>query len=272
MPEKFHQGTLAGTLWNPQQYLQFSNYRIRPALDLLERMPITSPNLIYDLGCGTGNITSIIAERWSSATVYGLDNSDEMLKTTSAQESRVRWVKHDISNWSTNEPIDLIYSNSTLQWLNQHDQLFSKLLGMLNPGGCLAVQMPLSWGMPSHRLMRETLANGGTNGEAIGTEELRKAVAHKWVQDKNFYYELISKHAVKIDIWETEYLHILEGENPVLEWVRGTGLRPILNTLGDEDKTRFLAQYRERLRKAYPVSANGRTLLPFRRLFIVAIV
>ena len=272
MLEKLHQATFAGTRWNPEQYLKFSNQRIRPALELLERIQIKSPQVIYDLGCGSGDIARIMSESWSSATVYGLDSSDEMLKKAATEKSRVKWVKHDISNWSVNESIDLIYSNSTLHWLNQHDRVFPKLMGMLTKGGCLAVQMPLSWGMPSHRLMRETLANGGINGEPIGTEELRTAIARKWVEDKEFYYDIIFRQATQINIWETEYLHILEGEDPVLEWVRGTGLRPILNTLEDEDKAIFLSEYQQRLRKAYPMLANGRTLFPFRRLFIVAIV
>ena len=272
MLDKLHQATFAGTHWNPEQYLKFSNQRLRPALELLERIQIKSPQVIYDLGCGSGDIARIMSERWSSATVYGLDSSDEMLKKAATDKSRVKWVKDNISNWSANEPIDIIYSNSALHWLTQHDRVFPKLLGMLTKGGCLAVQMPLSWGMPSHRLMRETLANGGVNGKPLGTEELRKAIARKWVEDKEFYYEIISKQATQIDIWETEYLHILEGEDPVLEWVRGTGLRPILNTLKDEEKEIFLSEYRKRLREAYPVIANNRTLFPFRRLFIVAIV
>ena len=192
MLEKLHQATFADNTWNPEQYLKFSNQRIRPALELLERIQIKSPQVIYDLGCGSGDIARIMSERWSSATVYGLDSSDEMLKKAATEKSRVKWVKQDISNWSANEPIDLIYSNSTLHWLNQHDRVFPKLLGMLNKGGCLAVQMPLSWGMPSHRLMRETLANGGINGEPIGTEELRTAVDRKWVEEKEFYYDIIS--------------------------------------------------------------------------------
>ena len=178
----------------------------------------------------------------------------------------------NIGNWSPHKPVDLIYSNSTLHWLNQHNQLFPKLLGLLKKGGCLAVQMPLSWGMPSHRLMRETLSNGGINGAAIGTEELRKAVDRKWVEDKEFYYDILSQQAAQIDIWETEYLQILKGENPVFEWVKSTGLRPILNTLEDEDKARFLTEYRKRLGKVYAVKSNGCTLFPFRRLFIVAVI
>ncbi len=163
MLEKLHQATFADTTWNREQYLKFSNQRIRPALELLERIQLKSPQVIYDLGCGSGDLARIMSERWSSAKVYGLDSSDEMLKKAATEKSSVKWVKHDISNWSVNEPIDLIYSNSTLQWLNQHNQVFPKLLSMLSKGGCLAVQMPLSWGMPSHHLMRETLANGGIN-------------------------------------------------------------------------------------------------------------
>jgi trans-aconitate 2-methyltransferase len=153
-----------------------------------------------------------------------------------------------------------------------HRELFPRLIAALTPGGCLAVQMPLSWEAPSHRLMRETLADGGPDGKALGTEELRQVVAQKWVADAKWYYALLAGCTRKLDIWETEYLQIMEGDHPVLEWVSGTSLRPILNGLDGQERERFLTAYARRLRAAYPVQADGRTLYPFRRLFLVATV
>lgn len=272
MSSQVHRGEVAGTSWDPNQYLKFADHRLRPALELLDRVPLQSSQIIYDLGCGTGQVTRLMAERWPAATVYGLDNSQEMLTKAATEPGRVQWIEADISTWSPDEPPDLLYSNATLQWVEGHQDLFPRLVSFLKPGGCLAVQMPLSWGAPSHQLMRETLANGGAHGNALGTAELRQAVARKWVEDAEVYYDLLEDQCRSLDIWETEYLQILAGDDPVLEWVKGTGLRPILNGLGGEERERFLAEYRQRLRTVYPTRANGHTLYPFRRLFMVVTV
>jgi trans-aconitate 2-methyltransferase len=265
-----HQSRLAGTHWDPGQYLKFADQRLRPALELLNRVTLAEPTLIYDLGCGSGSLTRLMAERWPAATVYGVDNSPEMLAQAAAEESRVHWVAADIQGWQPDAAPDLIFSNATLHWLGGHHALFPRLLAMLRPGGCLAVQMPLSWDLPSHRLMRETLADGGPGGTALGSTELRQAAARKWVEDTPVYYELLAGASSSVDIWETEYLQILRGDDAVLEWVKGTGLRPILNSLADAERTLFLAEYRRRLNLAYPPRADGSTLYPFRRLFLVA--
>ncbi|MCB0112805.1 MAG: methyltransferase domain-containing protein [Caldilineaceae bacterium] len=272
MTNQPHQGQMAGTQWNPSQYLKFSDHRLRPALELLARVPLADPRVIYDLGCGPGNITRLIADQWPNATVYGLDNSPDMLTKADAEPSAVQWIEGDLETWSPPQPADLIYSNATLHWIPGHAELFPRLVGALKPGGCLAVQMPLSWGMPSHRLMRETLADGGPNGASLGSEDLRAAVARKWVDDAEAYYDLLVGSAASLDIWEVEYVQELSGDDPVLEWVKGTGLRPILNGLEDAEREIFLAEYARRLRQTYPMRANGRTLYPFRRLFIVATV
>ncbi len=272
MPSELHQGRIAGTRWDPDQYLKFSDYRLRPALELLNRVPLESPTVIYDLGCGTGRVTRILAERWPSARVYGLDHSKEMLARAAAKPGRVQWIEADIRTWHPAEPPDLIFANAVLHWVEDHRALFPRLVGFLKSGGCLAVQMPLSWDLPSHRLMRETLANGGPGGRALGTERLRQAVARRWVERTEVYYELLAGYAKHLDIWETEYWQVLEGDNPVLEWVKGTGLRPILNGLTAEERGLFLTEYARRLRKAYPARADGRVLYPFRRLFIVVTV
>jgi trans-aconitate 2-methyltransferase len=267
-----HQGQVAGTRWDPSQYLRFSDHRLRPALELLDRVPLEAPRVVYDLGCGAGQIARLMARRWPPAAVWGVDNSKEMLEQAASEPSDVRWAEADIRTWRPVEPPDLIYSNATLQWVECHDELFPRLVGFLNPGGCLAVQMPLSWDAPSHRIMRETLENGGPGGRPLGPETVRQAVARKWVDGAEAFYDLLVGRARTLDIWETEYLQILEGDDPVLEWVRGTGLRPVLNGLDDAEREVFLAEYARRLRAAYPARADGRTLYPFRRLFIVATV
>lgn len=270
MPAQTHHSKIAGTSWNPAQYLKFGGHRLRPALELLDRVPLTAPAVVYDLGCGPGEVTRLLAERWPAAEVYGLDNSPDMLDKAAAEPGRVQWIEADIEGWTPTETPDLIYSNATLHWVPRHQDLFPRLLGHLRPGGCLAVQMPLSWDLPSHRLMRATLAEGGPHGSPLGNVELREAVGRRWVEDAAYYYDLLAGRAASLDIWETEYLQVLDGENPVLEWVKSTGLRPILNGLDAADRDRFLAAYAQRLRETYPMHADGHTLYPFRRLFIVA--
>lgn len=265
-----HQGRVAGSTWDPAQYGIFADHRLRPALELLGRVPLADPALIYDLGCGTGGVTQLIAERWPEAETIGVDNSPQMLEQASALSDGIEWVEADIATWEPEETPDLIYSNATLQWLDDHDTLIPRLFDLLAPGGCLAVQMPLSWDLPSHRLMRETLAHGGPDGEPIGPAGLRQALDHVWVADAAHYFDLLSALAESLDIWETEYLQVLDGQHPVLDWVSGTGLRPVLNGLDDADRELFLERYSAALLEAYPRRRNGQTLYPFRRLFMVA--
>lgn len=228
--------------------------------------------MVYDLGCGIGNITRIIANRWPDASVVGIDDSEEMLETARTEGGSVDWKRGDVHTWQPEASPDLIYSNATLQWVEGHEDLFPRLARYLNPGGAVAVQMPLSWGMPSHVLMRETLKNGGPNRKGFGTNQLRQRVYRKWVEDAEVYYDLLSGCTDHLDIWETEYLQVLEGDDPVLEWVKGTGLRPIPEGLANNEREAFLADYRQRLRNTYPTRSDGRTLYPFRRLFIAATV
>jgi trans-aconitate 2-methyltransferase len=260
------------TGWDPSQYLKFGDHRLRPGLELLARITTESPRLVYDLGCGTGNLTRLIADRWSDARVVGLDSSTDMLSKARSDPGSMEWIEADIRTWQPEERPDVIYSNATLQWVDGHDEVFPQLVSCLAPDGVMAVQMPLSWGMPSHQLMRETMAGGGPDGQPFGTETLRLATGRKWVDEAEEYYDLLVGRTASVDIWETEYNQILEGDDAVLEWVRGTGLRPILEGLDDIEREQFLAIYSSRLREAYPKKADGRTLYPFRRLFIVVTV
>ena len=270
-----HQRDLAGESWNPGQYLKFEDNRLRPALDLMSRIPLENPQVVYDLGCGSGNVTRLLADRWPDADVVGMDNSPEMLAQASADSdglaARIRWQTGDLADWQPDAAPSVLYSNAVIQWVPDHDELVPRLWNLLPSGGCLAVQAPLSWDMRSHHLMRETLADGGPGGQPIGSPELRQAVGNRWVQDPDFYYDLLAPQSAHLDVWTTEYQHVLTGDDAVLEWVTGTGLRPILNGLDDADREVYLSEYRRRLNAEYPRRADGVTLYPFRRLFFVAV-
>lgn len=269
-------GRWAGTAWDPAQYLRFADARTRPALELLARVRPAAARHVVDLGCGTGHITRLLAERWPEAEVVGIDHSPEMLAAAAAAPSPVRWRAADVRDWQPDAPVDAVFSNATLQWLPDHDRLLPRLLGFVAPGGALAVQMPLNWAAPSHRLMRETLADGGPGGRPLGPPELRASLAAPWVAEPATYVDRLAAAAVDLgrdvdlDVWETTYLHILDGDDPIVEWVKGTGLRPVLRGLDDDARATFLGEYARRLRDAYPRRADGRTVFPFRRLFIVA--
>ncbi len=203
--------------WDPRQYEKFADHRLRAALELLARVPLASPQVVVDLGCGNGGVTRRFAQRWPSARVYAIDRSREMLDRARAEPGGIRWQEADIRDWVPPEPPDLIYSNATLHWLDDHRELFPRLIGYLRAGGCLAVQMPLSWDLPSHRLMRETLADGGSGGQPLGTPELRASMARKWVERAEHYFDLLAGSTRSLDIWESSYLHVLTGEDAVLE-------------------------------------------------------
>jgi len=267
-----HHAQIAGTRWDADLYSKFSDHRLRPALELLDRVPLVAPSVICDLGCGTGNVTRIISERWPSAKVYGVDSSREMLGKATAESAKIQWVEEDIQRWQPGELPDLIYSNAALHWVPGHRELFPRLVGLLRPGGCLAVQISLNWNAPSHRLVHATLTTGGPNGTALGAETLRQAVARDWIEEIEVYYDLLAGCTKSVDIWQTEYLHVLEGGDPVLEWVKSAWLRPILAGLDDMERPIFLAEYASRLRTAYPARADGHTLYPFRHLFMIATV
>jgi len=258
--------------WDPGQYRQFAGPRLRPALDLMDRVVVNAPQRIVDLGCGTGDVTRILAERWPAAEVTGIDASPEMLAEARATPSRILWRQGDATTWCAETPVDLIYCNAVLHWLPEHHRLLPRLLTSLAPHGGLAIQMPLSWDLPSHRLMREVLATGGPDGRPLGSAELRAGLTRSPVARADEYYSLLAPRSRTVDIWQTEYLQVLAGEDPVLAWVKGAGLRPVLHGLDPDSRGDFLAAYRARLAEAYPRRPDGATLYPFTRLFIVATV
>lgn len=211
----------------------------------------------------------MLAQRWPSATVTGIDSSSEMLARASKEPSAVNWREGDINTWSADTPADIIFSNAALQWLGNHQALFPSLFSMLTTGGVLAVQMPKNFTAPSHSL-RDAVASSGPWADLL-------APLHKKapVLEPEFFYDLLAAQAASIDIWETEYVHALEGPDPIYEWISGTALKPYLDAFDEADrsdwKNAFLDEYRARLNEAYPKRSDGRTLFPFRRLFIIAV-
>jgi trans-aconitate 2-methyltransferase len=249
--------------WNPEQYLKFAQPRLRPALDLLAHLSVIQPRTVYDLGCGTGNITRLLADRWPDALVSGVDDSAEMLAQAAQQSGAIRWIQQSLATWTPSEPADLIYSNAALHWLPQHTALFPSLVAKLAPGGILAVQMPRNFLAPSHTAIHETVLAGPWRSK------LEPLITPPPVGTPQFYYSLLHANAAVLDIWETEYLHVLSGPDAVKEWTKGTWLKQFLDRLSEPQRSEFETDYARRVGTAYPPLANGQTLFPFRRLFIV---
>ena len=250
--------------WNPDQYLKFSAPRLRPALDLLASVPVARPATVYDLGCGAGNVTRLLAERWPGADLTGVDDSAAMLAKAATEVAGVRWLERSVADWRAERPADVIYSNAALHWLPDHDRLFPALLGQLAPGGVLAAQMPRNFDAPSHALINDAVRAGPWRAR------LEAMLKPSPVATPDVYYDVLAPLAARLDIWETEYLQVLEGIDPVKEWTKGTWLKQFLDALAPSDRAPFEADYAARLRSAYPTRADGKTLFPFRRLFIVA--
>jgi len=249
--------------WNPDQYLKFEQPRLRPALDLLERIAIPNPRRIYDLGCGTGNITRLIARRWPNAAIAGVDDSAEMLAQAAKEPSAISWVRQSLATWTAAQPADLIYSNAAFHWLPKHEALFPALVRNVAPGGVLAIQMPRNFLAPSHTAIAETVHAGSWRAK------LEPLLTPPPVAEPSFYYSVLQPHAASLDIWETEYLQVLEGKDPVKEWTKGTWLKRFLDALDEPDRSEFEREYARRVAIAYPLLGDGKTLFPFKRLFIV---
>jgi trans-aconitate 2-methyltransferase len=252
------------TVWDPGQYLKYGDERLRPGFDLLGRVGELPPGDLWDLGCGTGAHLRVIAARWPGRRAVGLDASAEMLAKAAAEPSAIEWRQGRVDDWRPETPSALVFSNAMLHWVDDHATLFPRLFERLAPGGVLAVQMPRSYEQPSHRLMREVAGDGPWAARLAPLLRPEPAGAPA------LYYDVLAPRAQALDIWETEYQHVLHGPMPVLEWVRGTALRPLLEALRPEERPTFEAAYQARLAYAYPRRPDGATLFPFRRIFIVA--
>ena len=249
--------------WNPALYSRFEDERTRPAAELLARVPLDAPRNVVDLGCGPGNSTELLVARFPAARVVGTDNSQAMLATARQRLPQVSFEPGDIAEWAPAEPVDLAYANASLQWVSDHERLLPRLLSALAPGGVLAVQMPDNLDEPSHRLMRETArAQQGAVADAANAQRARLLTAEQ-------YYDLLAPQA-EVDVWRTTYHHRMDDAAAIVQWLRATGLKPYVDPLTPEQQARFLTEYQSRIELAYPVRADGKRLLAFPRLFIVA--
>lgn len=253
--------------WDPQVYGRYAGERARPFADLLARVGADTPASVVDLGCGTGELTADLKRRWPGAVVHGIDSSPAMVERAREIASpRLTFELGDVTAWQPPSPVDVVVSNAVLQWVPDHLPVLRAWAGRVAPGGWLAVQVPGNFGAPSHALMREVAALPQFADALDGVLRGGESVA-----DTTTYATLLAGAGFEVDAWETTCLHVLPGEDAVLEWVRGTGLRPVLDALAGDPPLRqaFVDEYAARLRAAYPRRSFG-TLLPFRRIFVVA--
>ncbi|CAJ0718984.1 Trans-aconitate 2-methyltransferase [Ralstonia edaphis] len=250
--------------WYAKQYVQFEDERTRPVRDLLAAVPPTSIHIAIDIGCGPGNSTEALMARAPAAAVRGIDASADMIQAARKRLPEVRFDVADIAAWDEPGAYDLILANAVLQWLPAHEKLFPKLVGKLAVGGHLAVQMPDNLDEPAHRLMREVAAAGPWAGKLKGVERTERFDARR-------YYALLAPLCSRVDVWRTTYMHPLQGgADAVVEWFKGSALRPFLAALSEDERPAFLTRYRDAIAQAYPALDDGTVLLPFPRLFIVA--
>jgi trans-aconitate 2-methyltransferase len=248
--------------WDPAQYDRYSAQRGRPFFELIARVGIDSPSTIVDLGCGSGELTLALAERWPDAVVRGIDSSAEMIEktTTAPNVSFAVGAAQDFDATGT----DVLISNAMLQWVPGHENLLTRWASQLNSPGWLAFQVPANFGAPSHRLMRDLADSPAWRGRLHGVLRGTDAVA-----EPGEYLDLLTRHGLHADVWQTQYLHVLQGPDPVLDWTRGTALRPVLAALPEPDAAEFCTEYAAVLRQAYPPQPYG-TVFEFTRTFAVA--
>lgn len=249
--------------WDPDLYLRYERYRKQPALDLLARVDHAAPEVVYDLGCGPGNVTMLLAERWPRAKVSGVDTSQEMLGEARQRAPKLAWKQQDISVFDADDA-DIVFTNAALNWVADHGRVVARLFECLRSGGVLAIQMPRNYEQPSHAEIEACIEDGPWR------DRLLPHLTFTHVQPPEFYYDLLAPVATDLEIWETNYIHTLSGEDPVLQWIMGTALRPIAGALEEPERGVFLEQMRQRYRAAYPPRPDGNTLFPMQRLFVLA--
>lgn len=259
--------------WDPTEYLRFSDARGRPFADLMARVAATEPSRIVDLGCGPGNLTATLLDRWPGAEVLGVDSSSEMIHRArtdfgdgrvGAAAGSLHFQEADLRQWRPEQPVDVVVSNATLQWVPDHLGLLDDLVAAVRPGGWFAFQVPGNFREPSHTELSAVLGSGRWHDRLADVDLARPAVA-----EPDDYLDRLAGLGGHVDVWETTYLQVLPGEDAVLRWMRGTGLRPVLTALDADEQAEFLADYAPRLRAAYPRRPFG-TVLPYRRIFVVA--
>ncbi len=251
--------------WNSDQYLKFARERTQPAVDLAARIDLATPAHVVDLGCGPGNSTAVLANRWPGAALLGVDNSAAMLASARRDFPAPTWVEADIASWTPERTFDVVFSNAALQWVPNHAALLPRLFASVATGGAFALQVPANLHYAPHRLMRELAASAAWR-------PFFPQPAREWhVESTAFYYDALASLASRVELWETDYIHVLGGPDAIVEWYRGTGLRPWLEVLPDEaTQARFIADYGRLIAEAFPRQPDGKVLFPFRRLFVIA--
>ncbi|CAA9258350.1 MAG: Trans-aconitate 2-methyltransferase [uncultured Blastococcus sp.] len=259
-------GGLPGPVWDPAGYLRFAGERGRPFVELVARIAAESPATVVDLGCGEGALTASLAQRWPGARITGVDSSDTMLAAAAAHAvpGQVEFVAGDVREWQPSGPVDVLVTNAVLQWVPGHEELLARWAGRLAPGGWLAVQVPGNFDFPTHRILGELCRSPRWAARLADVPRGTGAVL-----EPSGYYDVLTGAGLTTDAWETTYLHVLTGTDPVVDWVRSTQLRPVLAQLGKDDGAAFTAAYAAAVREAYPPRPDGTTLLPFRRIFAV---
>jgi len=248
--------------WDPHTYLRFADERSRPFRDLLAAVHVPKPTYVVDLGCGPGQLTAELARRWPAAEVVGIDSSPTMIEQAQSRVTdRLRFELADLRTWSPPQPVDVLISNATLQWVPDHRNRLPSLLSAVGAAGIFAFQVPAA-GHPAHQLLRALAAEDAYAGYTADVERIHAAEPAEYLDD-------LIRLGCSVEAWETTYYHVLPGEDPVFTWISGTGARPVLQSLPAELRPAFEAEYRARLRQAYPAGPGG-TVMPFRRIFVVA--
>ncbi|MER7502098.1 trans-aconitate 2-methyltransferase [Nonomuraea pusilla] len=250
-------------IWDPVAYAVYADERSRPFIELISRVGAVAPDYVVDAGCGSGQLTAQLAHRWPNATIQGFDTSPAMIAKARELGTRVRFAVADVTTWRPDRPVDVVVSNAVLQWVPGHRGVLEHWIEMLSAGGWLAFQVPGNFDAPSHAAIRELCAS------RAWSDRLGDLLRSNPVGDPQEYVDLLFDSGSMVDAWETTYVHVLQGENPVLDWVSGTALRPILDRLEPHDQRRFTAELGRLLAEAYPARSYG-TPFPFRRIFVVA--
>jgi len=251
--------------WSPGQYLKFEDERTRPAAELLARVPVERPRRVLDVGCGPGNSTELLAARYPQAEILGIDSSPEMIAAARKRLPSADFRVADVADYAPSTPFDVIFGNAVFQWVPGHIEVVARLFSTCPPGGALALQVPDNLNEPTHMLMAAVARSGPWR------EKFAKAVARDTVPAPAVWYDRLKPLAAAVDVWHTTYYHVLPGPEAIVEWVKGTGLRPWLDRLDEGERGAYLAAYTERIAESYPPLVDGRVMLRFPRLFVVAV-
>ena len=253
------------TQWDPELYLKFGDVRTRAAADLLARVALDAPKRIVDIGCGPGNSTALLRARFPNADILGVDSSADMLRDAASSGIEARWQEASFETWRAEAPCDLIFANAALQWADDPIAVTLRLYEMLAPGGVIALQVPQNYDQPSHVAVIESVEAGPWSAKLTNVRRYDPGFARG-----GGYARALAPRGAGLDIWTSEYLHILDDPDPVFRFMSGTGLRPFVQALGGAERDAFEADVRARLGAAYPAETDGRTFFPFRRLFVIA--